>query len=68
MSGRRSLPALPEVPSGIDSRVASVLTPLKEVVEVREGLRGDPLARFATLADLVSLGLIDRAQVLALLK
>ncbi len=68
MSGRRSLPALPEVPSGIDSRVASVLAPLKEVVEVREGLRGDPLARFATLADLVSLGLIDRTQALALVK
>lgn len=65
---RRNLPALPEVAPGTDSRAAALLGPLKELVEVREGLRGDPLARFASLADLVALGLISREQALALMK
>ncbi len=63
---RRGLPALPDVPPGTDPRAAALLGPLKELVEVREGLRGDPLARFASLADLVALGLVSREQALAL--
>jgi len=63
-TGRRSLPALPDVPPGTDPRAAALLTPLKEIVEIREGLRGDPLARFVTLADLVALGLVSRQMAL----
>lgn len=65
---RRSLPALPEVAPSADPSAAALLAPLKEIVEVREGLRGDPLARFVSLADLVALGLASREQVLALKK
>lgn len=64
--GRRKLPALPDVPPGADPGAVALLAPLKEIVEVREGLRGEPLARFASLADLVALGLVSREQALAL--
>jgi hypothetical protein len=37
-----------------------VLNALKEIVEVREGRRGNPLDRAVTMRDLVELGLVEK--------
>ena len=66
MSPRRTLPGLPGLDPVADPQLARVVAPIKEIIEVREGLRGNPLERFATLADLVALGLATQDQVLRL--
>ena len=60
------LPALPGLDPGLDPKTARLLGPVKEILEVREGRRGDPLQRAATLAVLLALGLADREQLLTL--
>lgn len=62
-TGRRALPALPDLDPTVDAGTARLLAPLKEIVEVREGLRGQPAQRFATLADLLDLGIITAEQL-----
>lgn len=52
-------PSIPEVTGG---DVRAVLGAVKEVVEVREGRRGDGLDRFATVRDLIAWGVITAEQ------
>jgi hypothetical protein len=59
-------PALPGLDGGLDPRVARLMAPIKEIIETREGLRGDPLERHVTLADLVNLGLVSKETALGL--
>jgi len=57
-------PAIPQTGPGLEPQVQAVLGPLKEIVEIREGLRGDPLERSVTVRDLVEWGLITRRQAI----
>jgi hypothetical protein len=59
---KNGMPGIPPAGPGIDPRTQAVLRPLKEIIEIREGLRGDPLERAVTLGDLVRLGLITEQQ------
>ncbi|WP_027184458.1 hypothetical protein [Desulfovibrio inopinatus] len=55
-------PVVPEVPFGVDERVAVVLRPLKEAVEVAGGMRGDGLDRYVRIRDLVRWGLLTQEE------
>lgn len=59
MSARPGLPGIPDPGPGPDPQARAALNALKEIVEVREGRRGNPLDRAVTLRDLVQLGLIE---------
>jgi hypothetical protein len=60
----KATPAIPDVPPGLDEAAAAVLRPLKEAMEIREGLRGNRLDRFVTARELVDWGVLpaDAAQ------
>ncbi|MFW5489147.1 MAG: hypothetical protein ACNI3A_12160 [Desulfovibrio sp.] len=60
MNNRRTLPAIPDVPDSADPMTAPALRALKEIIEVREGLRGNPQDKAVTLRDLYEMGLIQR--------
>lgn len=53
-SQRSQLPAI-NVPAGVDSSMRQVLEAIKERLEVREGSRGNPYERAATMRDLEAL-------------
>ena len=55
MSTETKVPALPEPPQGASY---SFLTAVKQAVEIRLGLRGDPLDRAVTLRELFSSGVV----------
>ena len=52
MSRETKIPSIPDI-RNIDPDAANVLNAIKEIIEVREGLRGDTLDRFVTYRDLV---------------
>lgn len=52
-------PAIPEVTAG---DVRTVLGAVKEIIEVREGRRGDALDRFVTARELAAWGVISAEQ------
>lgn len=72
----RLIPAIPAVDQSIDKSIRDVLQPLKEIAEIREGIRSSGVAvgngigydgfmrRNVTLGMLVNLGLITREQAL----
>lgn len=60
MSARPGLPGIPDPGPGPDPQARAVLNALKEIVEVREGRRGNPLDRAVTMRDLVELGLVEK--------
>ncbi len=55
-------PIVPDVPFGVDERVAVVLRPLKEAVEVGGGTRGNGLDRYVRVRDLVRWGLLTQEE------
>ena len=57
-------PSIPAVSTKSEDR--RVLGPVKEIIEVREGRRGDWLQKNVTLADLIELGLITEPQAQSL--
>lgn len=61
MSVPTRLPAIPEPTA--ENADAACLRALKEVAEVREGRRGDPLDRFVSLRELVALGVVNPATI-----
>jgi hypothetical protein len=58
-------PGIPATDLAIDARIRSVLDPIKEIVEIREGVRGNMLRRTVTLGMLVKLGIITIEQARA---
>lgn len=60
------LPSLPGLEPNMEPGAARLLSPMKEILEVREGRRGDPLQRSATLQDLLDLGLASREQLMGM--
>lgn len=71
MAGRTfsnpNVPAIPAAMANLEALVAVAIR-LREGVESLGGLRGGSLDRAVTLQDLVILGLVTEAQVLALLR
>lgn len=61
---KNTTPGIPEVGPGLAPQTRSVLGPLKEIVETREGRRGDPLERAVTLKDMIRWGLVTKRQAL----
>jgi hypothetical protein len=57
---QRTLPGIPDIPTDADPSVAPVLHALKEIIEIREGLRGDASEKSITLRDLYTLGLVPK--------
>lgn len=54
---------IPDLTPGIDDDVRRVLEAIKDIIEVREGVRGpDRLDQAVTFRDLVALGLISESQ------
>lgn len=56
-------PSIPPVPLEVDMGLKRILDPIKEIVELREGKRGDPLQRFVTFQDMIDMGLITEGDV-----
>lgn len=56
MSIATKVPQLPAVPKGVDPEVKRYLEAIKQVIEVREGTRGQALDRSVTFRDLVDAG------------
>ena len=55
--------AIPDLTPDIDYDVRRVLEAIKDIIEVREGVRGpDRLDQAVTFRDLVALGLIGESQ------
>ena len=55
---------IPDIPPTVGEDVLSILEPLKELAETREGRRhNDNLDKAVTFRDLVDLGLIIESQV-----
>ena len=64
MRNPSSLPPVGKIPADTGDATRLVLTQMKEIIEVREGRRGnDFLDKAVTYRDLVTLGLITEAQV-----
>lgn len=63
MNRATKLPAAPSLPAEADPKTAPVIAALKEIMEVREGRRGDPLDRAVTVRDLVEWGLVNENEV-----
>ncbi len=61
------LPMIPDVPADASARQRPFLRSLKEITEVREGRRGDPLDAFVSERDLRDLIAHDTV-IIALLK
>lgn len=59
------MPGIPQTGPGLEPQIQAVLGPLKEIVEVREGLRGDPLERAVTVRDMIRWGLVTSEQASA---
>jgi hypothetical protein len=62
---KTTMPGIPQAGPGLDPQVQALLGPLKEIVEVREGLRGDSLERAVTVGDMIRWGLITSEQASA---
>lgn len=52
----------PQIPTPSSDNVIDVVTAVKEVIEVREGRRGDPLDKAVTFRDLEALQLVQRPE------
>lgn len=52
---------VPSIPNLTDDNVQQVLSAAKEIIEVREGLRGDPLDKAVTFRDLEALQLVQQS-------
>ena len=61
------LPMIPDVPADMTARQRPFASSLKEIIEVREGRRGDPLDAFVSERDLRNL-IVHDAVIVALLK
>lgn len=57
---------LPDASGVADPAARELLDGLKEVAELREGRRGDPLQRAVTVRDLLDLGVISLEQARAI--
>lgn len=57
MSDETKVPAIPQVPAGIDPALTRFLSAIKEVMQVREGSKGNALDSAVTFRDLVDAGL-----------
>lgn len=54
---------LPSIPPGLHSSLDMILSKMKEVIEIREGTRGDDyLNANVTIRDLLELGVITNEQ------
>lgn len=51
------VPSLPEIPTGIDGSLRKFLEAVRQVVNVREGLKGDALDANVTYRDLINAGI-----------
>ena len=51
------VPSLPEIPNGIDGSLRKFLEAVRQVVNVREGLKGDALDANVTYRDLINAGI-----------
>ncbi len=59
---KRTLPSIPDIPHNADPLTAPALRALKEIAEIREGLRGSPQDKAITLRDLYALGLVKEGK------
>lgn len=67
MAANKNVPQVTRPLANLPSLV-TVIEQLRQGVESLGGLRGDPLDRAVTLADLVQLGLVDAATIRVKLK
>jgi hypothetical protein len=63
MQRKTTIPAIPDIPPGIDEKISLILGPVKEIIEAREGKRGTLLDAGVTFRDLIALGIISEAEI-----
>jgi len=63
MAEKGKIPSIPSVHMISDVQLKSILGPVKETIEIREGLRGSIEDRHVTVQDLIDLGLISKGDM-----